>query len=188
MLEVLNALPKVNAYIFTYNGERIKSVKKAWKRAVERAGVPYKSFHTLRHTHGTWLYAYTKDLKLVQESLDHKNQKIPDRQKVRRPPGSNDRTGHRTPGNPSQRDRRRRLHRTAGERRPAVLTTPPLAAQRPQGERTAGSRAAANKRDHRREPRKNSRLFFPAEKTRQVTGKLRLHRVTQGYTDATRQV
>ena len=79
MLEVLNALPKVNAYLFTYNGERIKSVKKAWKRAVERAGVPYKSFHTLRHTHGTWLYAYTKDLKLVQESLDHKNQKTTER-------------------------------------------------------------------------------------------------------------
>ena len=88
----------------------------------------------------------------------------------------------------AQRGRRRRLHRTAGERRPAVLTTPPLAAQRPQGERTAGSCTAANKRYHRREPRKNSRLFFPAEKTWQVTGKLRLHRVTQGYTDATRQV
>lgn len=74
MQEVLNSIPKVSTYIFTYNGERIKSVKKAWKRAVERAGLPYKSFHSIRHTHGTWLYAYTKDIKLVQKSLDHKNQ------------------------------------------------------------------------------------------------------------------
>lgn len=74
MQEVLNSIPKASTYIFTYNGERIKSVKKAWKRAVERAGLPYKSFHSIRHTHGTWLYAYTKDIKLVQKSLDHKNQ------------------------------------------------------------------------------------------------------------------
>lgn len=71
MQDILDNLPRRNDYVFTYKGERIKSIKKAWKRAIERAGVPYQSFHTLRHTHATWLYKKTHDLKFVQQSLNH---------------------------------------------------------------------------------------------------------------------
>ena len=51
MQEILNTVPKCSEYVFTYKGERIKSVKKAWKRALERAGIDHVSLHTLRHTH-----------------------------------------------------------------------------------------------------------------------------------------
>ena len=75
MQEVLDTLPRCNDYVFTYKGERIKSIKKAWKRAIERAGVPYQSFHTLRHTHATWAIAKTHDIKFVQKQLNHTSSK-----------------------------------------------------------------------------------------------------------------
>lgn len=75
MREVLDSLPKVNDYVFTYKGERILSVKKAWKRALERAGLPHVSLHTLRHTHATWFYQKTHDIKAVQKSLNHTSSK-----------------------------------------------------------------------------------------------------------------
>lgn len=72
MQEILDSIPKVSEYVFTYKGQPIKSIKKAWKRAIERAGVPYWGFHVIRHTHGTWLQQATKDDFLVQRSLNHK--------------------------------------------------------------------------------------------------------------------
>jgi len=75
MQEILNSIPRCSEYVFTYKGERIKSIKKAWRRAVERAKVPYQSFHTLRHTHATWLLAKTHDIKFVQNSLNHTSSK-----------------------------------------------------------------------------------------------------------------
>lgn len=71
MQEILNTVPQCSEYVFTYNGEHIKSVKKAWKRALERAGVNHVSLHTLRHTHATWFYQKTHDIKAVQKSLNH---------------------------------------------------------------------------------------------------------------------
>lgn len=71
MQNILDKLPRCSDYVFTYKGERIKSIKKAWKHAIERAGVPYQSLHTLRHTHATWTYAKTHDIKFVQKSLNH---------------------------------------------------------------------------------------------------------------------
>ena len=72
MQAIIDKQPKISDYVFTYKGQRIKSIKKAWHRAIERAGVPYKSFHVIRHTHGTWLQQATKDDFLVQRSLNHK--------------------------------------------------------------------------------------------------------------------
>lgn len=77
--EILDKLPKVSEYVFTYKGQPIKSIKKAWKRAIERAGVKYKSFHAVRHTHGTWLYQETKDEFFVQKSLNHKYKQTTER-------------------------------------------------------------------------------------------------------------
>jgi integrase len=75
MIELLKTLPHCNDYVFTYKGERILSVKKAWKRALERAGVPHQTLHTLRHTHATWFYQKTHDIKAVQKSLNHTSSK-----------------------------------------------------------------------------------------------------------------
>ena len=75
MKEVLEQIEPCSDYIFTYKGERIKSVKKAWKRALERAGLPHQTLHTLRHTHATWFYSKTHDIKAVQKSLNHTSSK-----------------------------------------------------------------------------------------------------------------
>lgn len=75
MREILNSLPKVNEYVFTYKGERILSVKKAWKRALERAEVEHLPLHALRHTHATWYLSKTHDIKAVQKSLNHTSSK-----------------------------------------------------------------------------------------------------------------
>lgn len=77
--EILNNLPKDSEYVFTYKGKPIKSIKKAWRRACERAGVKYKSFHSIRHTHGSWLYQQTKDELFVQHSLNHKYKQTTER-------------------------------------------------------------------------------------------------------------
>lgn len=42
-----------------------------WQRACRAAGVPYRSFHTLRHTAASWLLAAGTDLRLVQGVLGH---------------------------------------------------------------------------------------------------------------------
>jgi integrase len=39
-----------DAYVFTFNGNRIESVKTAFNAALKRAGIEGASFHTLRHT------------------------------------------------------------------------------------------------------------------------------------------
>lgn len=72
---ILDSLPKCSDYVFTYKGQRIKSIKKAWKTAVMKAGVRYLPPHSIRHTHGTWLYESTKDAIFVQRSLNHTDSK-----------------------------------------------------------------------------------------------------------------
>jgi integrase len=42
-----------------------------WQRALARAGVPYRPFHTLRHTAATWMLAAGVDLRTVQGVLGH---------------------------------------------------------------------------------------------------------------------
>jgi integrase len=42
-------------YVVAFHGERIKSVKTAFNKAAERAGIPDCTSHTLRHTAGTWM-------------------------------------------------------------------------------------------------------------------------------------
>ncbi len=74
--EIISAQPKVSPYIFTYKGERIKDIKTAWHSALKKSGLPYINFHTLRHTHATWLLRGTGNLKLVQQSLGHSDIKI----------------------------------------------------------------------------------------------------------------
>lgn len=72
---ILDSVPKCSDYVFTYKGQRIKSIKRSWKTAITRAGVRYLPPHSMRHTHGTLLYEKTKDFMLVRNSLNHTDQK-----------------------------------------------------------------------------------------------------------------
>lgn len=69
--QILKELPYTNEYVFVYHGHRIRSINKAWKRAFERADIPYLNFHALRHTTATWLLRKTQNIKVVQKALDH---------------------------------------------------------------------------------------------------------------------
>ena len=52
----------------------VRAVQMIFKRACSAGGLPaYYSVHSLRHSWGTYLYAKTKNLRLVQKELRHKN-------------------------------------------------------------------------------------------------------------------
>ena len=59
---------KGQRYPFTHDGWR-----KAWKAALEAAGVADFRFHDLRHTAGTRALHAHRNLKTVQRMLGHKN-------------------------------------------------------------------------------------------------------------------
>lgn len=59
---------------FSKQGKKISSraLQHVFKKALEVAGLPFHySFHSLRHTYGTYLYEKTRDLRLVQKQLRH---------------------------------------------------------------------------------------------------------------------
>lgn len=52
----------------------VRALQKMFKEACRRAGLPeYYSIHALRHSWGTYLYAKTKNLRLVQKELRHRS-------------------------------------------------------------------------------------------------------------------
>lgn len=70
---ILEQMPQTHENIFLYKGKPLTDIKKAWTLAFERAGIPYRSFHTLRHTTATWLLRKTNNLRIVQNVLGHSN-------------------------------------------------------------------------------------------------------------------
>ena len=67
----LEKLPRDNMYVFTYGGHRLTDIKHAWQSAFQKSGLPYRNFHTLRHTTATWLLRQTGNLRIVQNVLGH---------------------------------------------------------------------------------------------------------------------
>jgi integrase len=59
-------------YVFTYRGKLIKNVKKAFQRAVDKAGIQDFKFHDLRHTFASQLIMKGGSIKDAQELLGHK--------------------------------------------------------------------------------------------------------------------
>ncbi len=57
--------------VFTRRGKRLRSIKKAFAGALERAEIERFRFHDLRHTAGSWLVQNGAPLDLVQEILGH---------------------------------------------------------------------------------------------------------------------
>lgn len=68
---VLQEIPHHGANVFNYAGHPITRINVSWQKALQRAGVPYRNFHALRHTTATWLLKQTGNLRLVQNVLDH---------------------------------------------------------------------------------------------------------------------
>lgn len=68
---ILLEQPKINEFVFNYNGHHITDIKHSWHTALKNAGVPYTNFHTLRHTAATWILKKTGNLKLTQQILGH---------------------------------------------------------------------------------------------------------------------
>jgi integrase len=68
-----NQGPNDSGPVFTYKGERIKSWRKAFGRAKERAGITNFRWHDLRHTAASRMVARGVPLSLVQEILAHED-------------------------------------------------------------------------------------------------------------------
>lgn len=78
--DVLENQPRINEFVFNYEGKPIKDIKKAWhhifydnKGNLKDTTLPYVNFHTLRHTAATWILKKTNNLKLTQQILGHSN-------------------------------------------------------------------------------------------------------------------
>lgn len=69
----LEQLPHDNMYVFTYAGHKITDISHSWRAIFKKSGLPYRSFHTLRHTTATWLLRQTGNLRVVQNVLGHHN-------------------------------------------------------------------------------------------------------------------
>lgn len=54
-----------------YRGKPLKDVRRGFKTAATKAGVPNARLHDLRHSFASWLLHQTGDLKLVSEALHH---------------------------------------------------------------------------------------------------------------------
>jgi len=50
LCEVLSSLSRAGKYVFTYQGEMVKSIKRSFKRACHHAGIRDFHFHDFRHT------------------------------------------------------------------------------------------------------------------------------------------
>jgi site-specific recombinase XerD len=59
---------------FSKKGRKMstRALQHVFKKALEVANLPsYYSFHSMRHSYGTYLYEKTRDLRLVQKQLRH---------------------------------------------------------------------------------------------------------------------
>lgn len=73
-LEMLNNMERVGEFVFCKSDKTIFSrqyINQAFRRMCKNAGVPYRCFHTLRHTHATFLLAAKVYPNVVQTRLGH---------------------------------------------------------------------------------------------------------------------
>lgn len=73
VVAALQSLPRVHARVFTYQGRSLKytNAYKHLAKFSKLAGIPHTSWHPLRHTFATHLYAKGAYLKSVQDLMGH---------------------------------------------------------------------------------------------------------------------
>lgn len=84
LVEVLQAQPHINEYVFNFRGKPIKSIMSSWRsifyyrddngvftKRLKDNTLPYVNFHTLRHTAATWILKKTNNLRITKEILGH---------------------------------------------------------------------------------------------------------------------
>lgn len=73
-IKILQSIEVKGEFVFCKNDGSIlsrQSIYQSFKRMCKAAGVPYHSFHTLRHTHASILLSQNVHPKIVQERLGH---------------------------------------------------------------------------------------------------------------------
>ena len=72
LLETLSAMKKKTGIVFGYQGKSIKSIKVAFKRACQKAGIEDFRFHDLRHTFVTNMRRAGKQDRAIMAITGHK--------------------------------------------------------------------------------------------------------------------
>lgn len=60
-----------DAFVFTYQGRPVRSMRRALRAAVRRAGLPKMGFHLLRSTYASWFAMNDGPLTVLQDLLGH---------------------------------------------------------------------------------------------------------------------
>lgn len=76
VVQALKSITKDGEYIFTWDGNKIGDIKRAFKNTLNRAGIEDFRFHDLRHTFAPHLAMSGYNLKTIQELLEHKDIKM----------------------------------------------------------------------------------------------------------------
>ena len=74
IVDLLKTLPHHSEFVFadnTGNPYSAKTIFGNWKRILQTTNIPYKKFHSLRHTYATMLLTKGVDLKTVQDLMGH---------------------------------------------------------------------------------------------------------------------
>nr|DAQ61933.1 MAG TPA: Integrase [Caudoviricetes sp.] len=73
LVNILSNMKKESEFVFSENGEPIsaKTLFGNWKKVLSASEIPYKKFHSLRHTYATMLLSRGVDLKTVQDLMGH---------------------------------------------------------------------------------------------------------------------
>lgn len=73
IVSLLSNIKNDSEFVFSENGQPIsaKTVFGNWKRVLTENNIPYKKFHSLRHTYATMLLSKGVDLKTVQDLMGH---------------------------------------------------------------------------------------------------------------------
>lgn len=73
LVTLLSDMEKGSEFVFNENGQPIsaKTLFGNWKKVLDDNDIPYKKFHSLRHTYATMLLSRGVDLKTVQDLMGH---------------------------------------------------------------------------------------------------------------------
>ena len=73
IINLLSTMEKDSEFVFSENGQPFsaKTLFGNWKKILTASDIPYKKFHSLRHTYATMLLTNGVDLKTVQDLMGH---------------------------------------------------------------------------------------------------------------------